>query len=56
MGRGVSGRGTAAGRSAGLGRTRMSAGTPTKRMGRGAPTTAASGGLGRLLGSLTKRR
>ncbi|WP_239523090.1 MULTISPECIES: hypothetical protein [Geodermatophilus] len=44
------------GRSAGMGRTRMSAGTPTRRMGRGAPTTAASGGLGRLLGSLTGRR
>ncbi|NEM05268.1 hypothetical protein GCU54_04435 [Geodermatophilus normandii] len=55
-GRGTSGRGMSTGRSAGMGRTRMSAGTPTRRMGRGAPTTAASGGLGRLLGSLTGRR
>ena len=30
--------------------------TPARRYGRGAPTTAASGGLGRLLGSLTGRR
>jgi hypothetical protein len=52
----MSGRGMSTGRSAGMGRTRMSAGTPTRRMGRGAPTTAASGGLGRLLGSLTGRR
>ena len=55
MGRGMgTGRGVSTGR--GMGRTRMSAGTPTRRMGRGAPTTAASGGLGRLLGSLTGRR
>jgi hypothetical protein len=39
-----------------MGRKRMAAGTPTRRYGRGAPTTAASGGLGRLLGSLTGRR
>ncbi|PRY43152.1 hypothetical protein LY71_11710 [Geodermatophilus tzadiensis] len=51
--RGMSTRG-AAGRS--MGRTRMASGTPSRRMGRGAPTTAASGGLGRLLGSLTGRR
>ncbi|MGY1670956.1 hypothetical protein ACI78U_10095 [Geodermatophilus sp. SYSU D00710] len=50
----MAGRGTATGR--GMGRTRMASGTPTRRYGRGAPTTAASGGLGRLLGSLTRRR
>jgi hypothetical protein len=48
--------GRTTGTTRGTGRTRMSAGTPTRRMGRGAPTTAASGGLGRLLGSLTGRR
>ncbi len=48
------GRGMATGR--GMGRNRMASPTPTRRMGRGAPTTAASGGLGRLLGSLTGRR
>ena len=48
------GRGMATGR--GMGRNRMASGTPTRRYGRGAPTTAASGGLGRLLGSLTRRR
>jgi hypothetical protein len=52
-GRGM-GRGVATGR--GMGRNRMASPTPTRRMGRGAPTTAASGGLGRLLGSLTGRR
>ncbi|MGY1698496.1 hypothetical protein [Geodermatophilus sp. SYSU D00766] len=56
----MGGRGTAAGRAVstgrGMGRTRMATGTPTRRFGRGAPTTAASGGLGRLLGSLTGRR
>ncbi|SFO12688.1 hypothetical protein SAMN05660359_01589 [Geodermatophilus obscurus] len=50
----ATGRGMAAGR--GMGRNRMASGTPTRRYGRGAPTTAASGGLGRLLGSLTGRR
>ena len=40
----------------GMGRNRMATRTPTRRVGRGAPTTAASGGLGRLLGSLTGRR
>ncbi len=59
-GRGMGGRGMAAGRGMptgrGMGRTRMASGTPTRRFGRGAPTTAASGGLGRLLGSLTGRR
>ncbi len=56
----MGGRGMAAGRGMptgrGMGRTRMASGTPTRRFGRGAPTTAASGGLGRLLGSLTGRR
>ncbi len=59
-GRGMGGRGTAAGRGMptgrGMGRTRMASGTPTRRFGRGAPNTAASGGMGRLLGSLTGRR
>ena len=59
-GRATTGRGMAAGRGMasgrGMGRSRMASGTPTRRMGRGAPTTAASGGLGRLLGSLTGRR
>ncbi len=53
-GRASTGRGMATGR--GMGRNRMASGTPTRRYGRGAPTTAASGGLGRLLGSLTGRR
>jgi hypothetical protein len=59
-GRGMAGRGMSTGRGMptgrGMGRTRMASGTPTRRFGRGAPTTAASGGLGRLLGSLTGRR
>ena len=53
-GRATTGRGMATGR--GMGRNRMATRTPTRRVGRGAPTTAASGGLGRLLGSLTGRR
>jgi hypothetical protein len=53
-GRAATGRGMATGR--GLGRKRMATPTPSRRMGRGVPTTAASGGLGRLLGSLTRRR
>ncbi|MFC4692810.1 MULTISPECIES: hypothetical protein [Geodermatophilus] len=54
MGRGTAGRGMPSGR--GMGRSRMATPTPTRRFGRGTPTTAASGGLGRLLGSLTGRR
>ncbi|WP_245691937.1 hypothetical protein [Geodermatophilus telluris] len=45
---------TGRGMGRGMGRTRMA--TPPRRTGRGVPSTAASGGLGRLLGSLTGRR